>query len=170
MEDKDENSLRAHKQTEDDLEGKGQFLEVGAGSSESKTPAKTQQQQEPNCNEEVLLEGSPNIILLSVNSSTAKFDHNECKYNPVEYAYNRHWKNQPHPKWPLCHPTTGNRHNVLHTISRSRSESVSLERVDIVVVSWSHRNCCNDKRGHCMKTKEVLHINFNGKIFSHAKL
>ena len=41
MEDKDENSLRAYQQTEDDLEGKGQFFEVGAGGSESKSPAKS---------------------------------------------------------------------------------------------------------------------------------
>ena len=48
MEDKDENSLRAYKQTEDDLEGKCEFLEVGAGSSQSESPAKSKEQREPN--------------------------------------------------------------------------------------------------------------------------
>ena len=107
MEDKDENSLRAYQQTEDDLEGKGQFFEVGAGGNESKSPAKSQQQRQSNCNE-VLLEGSSSTVSLHVNfdSPAAQLGHYDGENNPVEQANDGHWKDVSQPKWPLCCPAT----------------------------------------------------------------
>ena len=107
MEEKDENSLRAYKQTEDDLEGKGQFFEVGAGGSESKSPTKSQQQRQSNCNEEVL----PRVFFLTLvdvdfhsHPSANQLSHYNRKDNPVEYVYDGEWQDVSQPKWPLCCP------------------------------------------------------------------